>query len=149
MSPKTMLLIAALLGASAVGLGAFGAHKLPDYLKTLSLESSDFDKRIKTWDTASQYLMYHALALLACGVLAHLRPSLSLSIAAWFFLLGALIFSGMLYALVLSGVKILGAIVPIGGVLMICGWLSLAWAGGGYCSFEVPRLPEPTQKQQP
>jgi uncharacterized membrane protein YgdD (TMEM256/DUF423 family) len=93
--------------------------------------------------------MYHALALLACGVLAHLRPSLSLSIAAWFFLLGALIFSGMLYALVLSGVKILGAIVPIGGVLMICGWLSLAWAGGGYCSFETPRLPEPTQKQRP
>jgi uncharacterized membrane protein YgdD (TMEM256/DUF423 family) len=149
MSPKTMLLIAALLGASAVGLGAFGAHKLPDYLKTQNLSVELFAKRQHDWDTASQYLMYHALALLACGVLAHLRPSLSLSIAAWFFLLGALIFSGMLYSLIVLNMPFLGRIVPIGGVLMICGWLSLAWAGGGYCSFETPRLPEPTQKQRP
>jgi uncharacterized membrane protein YgdD (TMEM256/DUF423 family) len=80
--------------------------------------------------------MYHALAVVACGLLASFRPSRSLNVAVWFFILGTAIFSGMLYALVLSEQTFLGRIVPIGGVLMICGWLSLAYAGGGYCTAE-------------
>ena len=80
--------------------------------------------------------MYHALAVVACGLLAHSRPSLSLSIAAWFFILGTLLFSGFLYLLVLTEETKLGMIVPIGGLLMIFGWVALAYAGGGYCSHE-------------
>ncbi|QDU25995.1 hypothetical protein ETAA8_10670 [Anatilimnocola aggregata] len=138
MSAKLMLLLGALFGAISVGLGAFGAHGLPDFLTGQGLTSETVARRLDNWEVASQYLMYHALALLACGVLAHLRPSLSLSIATWFMTIGALIFSGMLYALVLLNMPVLGAIVPIGGVSMICGWLSLAWAGGGCCSYECP-----------
>ncbi|WP_425617538.1 DUF423 domain-containing protein [Anatilimnocola sp. NA78] len=138
MSAKMMLLVAAILGAAAVTLGAFGAHGLPGYVEKQSLTVELFAKRLHDWDVASQYLMYHALAMFGCGILAHLRPSLSLSLASWFFTLGAIIFSGMLYALVLLNLKILGAIVPIGGVLMIFGWITLAWAGGGYCRYERP-----------
>jgi len=137
MSAKMMLLVAAILGATAVTLGAFGAHGLPDFLVKQNLAPEVFAKRIHDWDVASQYLMYHALAMFGCGILAHLRPSLSLSLASWFFTLGALIFSGMLYALVLLNMpKPLGMIVPIGGLLMIFGWITLAWAGGGYCRYE-------------
>lgn len=136
MSAKMMLLIAALMGAAAVTLGAFGAHGLPDYIEKQNLTVELFAKRLHDWDTASQYLMYHALALLACGVLAHLRPSRSLSIAAWLFLVGAVIFSGMLYLLIALNMPFLGRIVPVGGVLMICGWLALAFAGAGCCSNE-------------
>jgi uncharacterized membrane protein YgdD (TMEM256/DUF423 family) len=82
--------------------------------------------------------------VVACGLLAHVRPCLALSIAAWFFILGAGIFSGMLCALVLTNRGILGAIVPIGGVLMICGWISLAYAGGGFCSRECAIGPAKT-----
>lgn len=143
MSSKQMLMIGALLGALSVSLGALGAHGMKDFLKARSYSSAMVEKypdpvakRLDDWEVASRYLMYHALAVVACGLLAHSRPSRSLNIAAWFFILGALIFSGLLYALVLTEKTILGAIVPIGGVSMICGWLSLAWAGGGYCSAE-------------
>lgn len=136
MSSKKMLLIGAIYGAVAVSLGTFGAHLLPDFLKAQGLTAELFARRSDNWETACQYLMYHALAIVACGLLAHVRPCLALSIAAWFFILGAAIFSGMLCALVLTNRGILGAIVPIGGVLMICGWISLAYAGGGYCSRE-------------
>lgn len=136
MSSKKMLLIGAILGAVAVSLGAFGAHLLPDFLKTQNLTTDLFLRRLDNWETASQYLMYHALAVVACGLLAHVRPCLALSIAAWFFLLGALLFSGLLYALVLTNNAFLGRIVPLGGLLMIFGWISLAYAGGGFCSRE-------------
>lgn len=131
-----MLLIGAIFGAIAVSFGAFGAHLLPDFLKAQALTAEVFARRMDNWETASQYLMYHALAIVACGLLAHVRPCLALSIATWFFILGAAIFSGMLYALVLSGAVVLGRIVPIGGLLMIFGWIALAYAGGGYCSRE-------------
>ena len=68
------------------------------------------------------------LALLATGILALHKPTKSLAAASVAFTLGTLVFSGCLYALVLSGVKILGAIVPLGGVGMIVGWLVLAVA---------------------
>jgi uncharacterized membrane protein YgdD (TMEM256/DUF423 family) len=72
--------------------------------------------------------MYHVLALLATGILALHRPSRSLVVASAAFTFGTLIFSGCLYVLVLSGVKILGAVVPLGGLGMIVGWLALAVA---------------------
>lgn len=136
MSSKKMLMIGALLGALAVTLGAFGAHGMPGYLELKGHSAGLVEKRLGDWEVASRYLMYHALAVVACGLLAHSRPSRSLNIAVWFFIVGVAIFSGMLYVLVLTEVRVLGAIVPIGGVAMICGWVALAYAGGGFCSAE-------------
>jgi len=141
MSSKKMLLIGALLGALSVTFGAFGAHGMPDYLKKQGRSERLVEKRLGDWEVASRYLMYHALAVVGCGLLAHSRPSRSLNVAVWFFILGALIFSGFLYVLVLTERTILGAIVPIGGLLMIFGWLALAYAGGGYCSAECRQPP--------
>ena len=81
-----------------------------------------------TWEVAVRYQMYHALALLVVGVWASFQPSRALVIAGLAFVLGVVIFSGCLYALVLTGVKVLGAIVPIGGLLLIIGWLALLTA---------------------
>lgn len=143
MSSKKMLMIGALLGALSVTLGAFGAHGLEGVLKKriyspamLEKHPDPVAKRLGDWEVASRYLMYHALAVVGCGLLAHSRPSRSLTIACWLFIFGVAIFCGMLYGLVLAEMPILGAIVPIGGLAMIFGWLALAYAGGGYCSAE-------------
>lgn len=104
-------------GLLAVILGAFGAHALAQRL------SSEMQA---IWHTAEQYQFYHALALLAIGLLA--RQGLAgsaMTIAAWSFTTGILIFSGSLYVLAFSGVRMLGAITPIGGVLLIVGWVAL------------------------
>jgi uncharacterized membrane protein YgdD (TMEM256/DUF423 family) len=111
-----------LLGGLAVAAGAFGAHGLK---ATLAASG-----QAENWETACRYCMYHALALVAAGLLARLQATLSATLppAAACFLVGTFIFSGCLGALALSGWKILGAIVPIGGVLLIAGWLLLAVA---------------------
>jgi uncharacterized membrane protein YgdD (TMEM256/DUF423 family) len=136
MSSKRMLWVGAVLGALSVTLGAFGAHYLEPMVGGKSLEPDVWLRMQQNWEVASRYLMYHALAIVACGLLAHSRPSLALNIACWFFLIGAAIFCGMIYVLVLTQIRWLGAIVPIGGVLMIFGWIALAYAGGGCCSRE-------------
>ncbi len=113
--------VGALLGGLSVAGGAFGAHALK-----ASLEASG---QAANWETAARYAMAHALALVAVGLLAAVRPDATgLATAAWCFLAGTLIFSGCLAALALTGVKLLGAIVPIGGVLLIAGWARLALA---------------------
>lgn len=114
--PRACLIAGAVLGGLAVAAGAFGAHGLAS-----SLAASG---QAANWETAARYSMYHALALVALGLLARDRPAAGrlVSAAAWCLLLGTGIFSGCLGALALSGVKILGAIVPIGGVLLIAGW---------------------------
>ncbi|MCE9630816.1 MAG: DUF423 domain-containing protein [Planctomycetia bacterium] len=116
------MITGAVLGAVSVAGGAFGAHGLKATL--------DATGQAANWETAARYCMYHALALLALGLLVGQRSSASwmFPAAAWCFLVGTLIFSGCLAALALSGVKILGAIVPIGGVLLIFGWLFTALA---------------------
>jgi uncharacterized membrane protein YgdD (TMEM256/DUF423 family) len=117
MSPRTILRTAALLGGLAVAAGAFGAHALKDRLPAPDLE---------IFETAVRYQMFHALALLACALLAA-RCGRARS-AAVCFILGTLIFSGTLYAIPLSGLRWLGAITPIGGTLLIVGWVVLAAA---------------------
>jgi uncharacterized membrane protein YgdD (TMEM256/DUF423 family) len=116
------LVAGSLLGGSAVAAGAFGAHGL-----AATLTASG---QVANWQTACTYCMHHALGLLAAGLIAARRqPPCRLALAAgWCFLVGTLIFSGCLGVLALSGLKILGAIVPIGGVLMIAGWVLLATA---------------------
>ncbi len=80
------------------------------------------------FETASRYQMMHALALLAAAwAMTQFHPGLARA-AAWFFILGAVIFSGSLYILSLSGVKAWGAVTPLGGLLLLAGWLTLALA---------------------
>ncbi len=93
--------------------------------KTLSRDE-EIAKRLANFDTAVRYQMYHALGLVALGLLAARGPSRWFTAAGWLFLGGVVIFSGLLYGLVFSGPKILGAIVPIGGLAMILGWVALA-----------------------
>jgi uncharacterized membrane protein YgdD (TMEM256/DUF423 family) len=127
MTPRVWLLIAALMGGLSVTLGAFGAHGLPGFLKAQGVDQAEIIRRLANWETAARYQMYHALALLAVFASAKAAVPL-LNAAGWCWLAGMLIFSGCLFALVLTGVKILGAIVPIGGVLLIVGWVLLAVA---------------------
>lgn len=109
--------IGAVLGFLSVALGAFGAHALKDKL------SSDM---LDVYDKGVVYQMYHALALLAVGILSHLGIGHSLlGVAGWLFLVGVILFSGSLYMLSLSGKRALGAITPIGGLCFLAGWLLL------------------------
>jgi uncharacterized membrane protein YgdD (TMEM256/DUF423 family) len=117
----TWLFIAALLGGLAVACGAFGAHGL-------KARFAVDDPMLANWETAARYQMYHALALLAVGLLAARSPSRLLNLTGLSMTLGTLIFSGCLYALVLTGERRLGAVVPLGGVLLIVGWVFLAIA---------------------
>lgn len=101
----------------AVGVGAFGAHALRPLLEE--------NARIETFELAVRYQFYHAFALLFTGVLMIHFPSRHLNRAGICFAAGIVIFSGSLYVLSLSGIRVLGAITPIGGVLFIAGWLLL------------------------
>lgn len=122
---KIFGLCGALLGALSVALGAFGAHGLRSRVLDGSLEP----RQLEVWQTAAAYNMYHALALLAVTwVLFHKPGVTSATVAGWAFILGVTLFSGSLYAMVLTGTKWLGAITPIGGVAFITGWIALAVA---------------------
>ena len=117
---KTFIMLACLLGGLAVALGAFGAHALEGRLSAGDLA---------TYETAVRYQFYHALALIAVVVVLGRWPQATAAIAAgWLFVAGIVIFSGSLYVWVFSGIRWLGAITPIGGVAMIAGWITLAWA---------------------
>ena len=121
---KLWLIAGAVLGGIAVAAGSFGAHGLKDILAT--------NGQAANWETGVRYALFHAIALLVVGLFAGLpqaEPSRPwLTAAGICFLLGTTIFSGFLAALSLSGVRILGAIVPIGGVLLLAGWAALAIA---------------------
>lgn len=111
------LAASAISGFLAVALGAFGAHALKQRL------SADM---LAVYETAVQYHFYHTLALLAVAVLM-VGGAQGLKLSAVLFLVGTLIFSGSLYALALSGVKILGAVTPIGGLCLLAGWACLTY----------------------
>ena len=111
---RPILLAGALLAATGVAMGAFGAHALRDTLGP---------DKLATWDTAVQYQMWHAIALVALSALA--TPRLGLPSAL--FVAGTVLFSGSLYALALTGARWLGPVTPLGGLLMISGWILVAW----------------------
>ena len=116
---RTFIFIGALMGFVGVGLGAFGAHGLKGRLSA---------EMLAVFETGVRYQMYHALALLALGALMSRLEGRAVVVAGWSFTAGILIFSGSLYALALSGVTMLGAITPIGGVAFLIGWIALAIA---------------------
>lgn len=106
--------------ALAVMLGAFGAHGLK---KIASAE------QLTWWQTATDYFFYHAFGLLALAILAKVLPLFPIKVSFILIQIGILFFCGSLYSMALGMPKILGAITPIGGALMIAGWLILAWNG--------------------
>ena len=121
MTARLLLQLAALLGGLGVAIGAFGAHALHDTLGRAG--------RLDTFETAVRYQFYHLLALLAVGVLWTARPELrTLGTTGWLWLSGIIVFSGSLYTLCFTGITKLGAVAPMGGLLLLAGWLSLFWA---------------------
>jgi uncharacterized membrane protein YgdD (TMEM256/DUF423 family) len=119
---------AASLGFLAVALGAFGAHGLKARLGALA----DGADRLEWWKTAAQYHLAHALALaLAAGLFGDSRWGRAACVA---FSLGIVLFSGSLYTMTLTGIRVLGAVTPFGGLAMMVGWALLgvaAWYHGG------------------
>ena len=107
--------IAALNLAIAVALGAFGAHGIKNMVDAQQLE---------WWHTATLYLFIHALGLLLVGVL--IRLNIAAHTTAWLLQIGVIIFAGSLFAMTLGAPRWFGAITPIGGALMIAGWVLLA-----------------------
>lgn len=119
---KKIPLFAAFAGSTAVALGAFGAHTLkPSLLARGSLE---------TWHTASLYHLVHAVGLLGVAVasLGGAAPNRALARAADCWLAGTVLFSGSLYVMAVGGPRWLGPITPVGGVLLIAGWILVAFA---------------------
>ena len=100
-----------------VAAGAFGRHALKSRLTPELLE---------TFEIGTRYLLVHALALLIVSLLAA-RAGSAVQIAGVLFTAGIVIFSGSLYALALTGARWMGAITPIGGILLLAGWLALLW----------------------
>ena len=121
MAARLLIQLAALFGGLGVAIGAFGAHALHDML----VKAGRFD----TFETAVRYQFYHALAMLAVGVLWAARPELrALGTTGGLWAGGIVVFSGSLYALCFTGVTKLGAVAPIGGLLFLAGWVSLILA---------------------
>lgn len=111
---RVWLALAALNGLMGVVAGAFGAHGVAD-------------PQAKEWlRTGAQYQLVHAVAALACFGLLRLALGPA-GWAAWLFGLGGLVFGGSLYLMALTGARVLGAVTPVGGLLMILGWAVLIW----------------------
>jgi len=117
--PRLFILIGALMGFLGVALGAFGAHGLRTRLGP---------EMLAVFETGVRYQMYHALALLVLGALAPGIAGRLATAAGWSFTAGIVLFSGSLYLLALTDVRILGAITPLGGVAFLIGWACLAYA---------------------
>lgn len=119
---KFFIIAGAVNALISVAFGAFGAH---------ALEGKMPEKYIAIWQTATQYQMYHALGLIAIGILMSsslLGPITQLNWAGYLMLAGIIIFSGSLYVLSITQIGVLGAITPIGGVAFIVSWVLLILA---------------------
>jgi uncharacterized membrane protein YgdD (TMEM256/DUF423 family) len=117
---RLFTLLGALSGLTAVALGAFGAHALHGRLSP---------EMLAIFETGVRYQMYHALALvLTSAIVGHVGATRLLASAGWCFTAGTVLFSGSLYLLALTGLRIVGAITPLGGVAFLAGWACLALA---------------------
>lgn len=108
------LLLAGVNGLMAVAAGAFGAHGATD-------------PQVKDWlRTGAQYQLVHAVGGLACFGFMRMAV-VPASWAGWLFGIGGLVFGGSLYLMAFTGMRLLGAVTPIGGLLMILGWMAVIW----------------------
>lgn len=113
----------ALSAAIGVAAGAFGAH---------GLRGSLSPEMLSVFETAVRYQMYHALALVAVGIMEPSLPGGLLRACGWCFVLGTILFSGSLYLMTLTDIRWVGMVTPLGGMTFIAGWGALAlWALAG------------------
>jgi uncharacterized membrane protein YgdD (TMEM256/DUF423 family) len=138
--PSHWIVVGAVSAALAVVCGAFAAHGLDQALpkqyegqtRVVAGETVPAARKyLADFRTAAEYQMFHALGMIAVGLLAAGRSSTAVNVAGWSFLIGTVLFSGSLYALVLLAQPRLGMITPIGGILFIVGWSALAVAAWG------------------
>lgn len=118
-----LLCAGALLCGSGVVSGAWGAHGLSAYLTAQNLPAAS-----TPWDTAVLYQLVHGLAVLILGLWAQLKPSRLVALSGGVLVCGVALFSGSLYGLTLGGPRWLGPVTPLGGSLLIIGWLTLVAA---------------------
>jgi len=119
MNARVALALGAGFAFAAVALGAFGAHALKARLGP---------DMTAVWQTAVQYHAWHALALLAAGLVLVQRPQARVvAVSAWLFAAGILLFSGSLSLLALTGVRTFGAVTPVGGLAFLAGWAAFGW----------------------
>ena len=131
---RRWLLVAAVTGALAVVLGAFGAHGVPTYLKSCGLDAPAIADRLHDFNTAARYHMYGALFLFGSAILIDRSTARSPTVAAWCMLMGIVVFSGAVYAVALVPDEqraTFGMLAPIGGSLMIAAWVALAIGAAG------------------
>ncbi|SDR86058.1 DUF423 domain-containing protein [Gramella sp. MAR_2010_147] len=117
---ELVLIVGGIYGTLSVILGAFGAH---------ALKKKFTEDQLKSFETGVKYKMYHALVLIICGITFPFLSSLQ-NIMAWCFIIGILLFSFSIYGLTWSSangnkIKILGPITPLGGLLLVIGWILL------------------------
>ena len=112
---KQFIIIGSAMAAIGVMIGAFGAHALKEMLTA--------SNRLDTFETGVKYHFYHSIGLILIGIIANQFPQKDFNIAGYLMLAGVFIFSGSLYILCLTNIKWLGAITPVGGLLMILGWI--------------------------
>jgi uncharacterized membrane protein YgdD (TMEM256/DUF423 family) len=115
---RALIVLAGVYGLLGVALGAFGAHGLRGFLASLD----DGAQRAEWWETAARYHLVHALAIAFCAWLASRGSGIAARAAGIAFAAGILVFSGSLYAMTLTGTRWLGAVTPLGGLLLIIGW---------------------------
>ncbi len=129
MNPKLIAIVGALLAAAGVGLGAFGAHGLENFLREIGRDA-DLAKRLAWFETGVKYQLYHALGLVAVAALAATLPGGGFRAATIGFVVGVVLFSGSLYAMTFLGDewRKLGMITPLGGLAFIVGWIAVAVA---------------------
>ena len=118
MLDRSFFVLGSLFAFLAVGFGAFGAHALKDSFAPGLAE---------VFETGVRYQLYHALALFAVAFAIGRWPSSSAGLAGWMFIVGIILFSGSLYAVSLTGIGLLGAITPLGGLAFLAGWALLGW----------------------
>ncbi|HZW69042.1 MAG TPA: DUF423 domain-containing protein [Pseudogracilibacillus sp.] len=111
---KVFLIIGAIFGFLAVSFGAFGAHLL---------EGNIDDAKLKTWEKAVNYQMFHTLPIILAGLLLTKAQLSSLVWAGWLFVLGTVLFSGSLYLYSTTGTKFLAMITPFGGITFLVAWV--------------------------
>ncbi len=116
---RTFLALAGALGFTGVALGAFGAHAL----KSRMAEVQDGAQRLEWWHTGTTYQVWHALFLFALALLAKdVAASRLLSTSGWLAVAGVVLFSGSLYVMTLTGIRVLGAVTPLGGLCFLTAW---------------------------
>ncbi len=119
------LLIASILAAIGVGIGALGSHSMPGYLAAKGFDETKIEKRLEQCEAGVRYQLIHSLAVVAISLSSAARERRGFRIVSWFMIGGIVLFSGGIYGIVFCEAPT-HVIVPFGGLSFIAGWLTLA-----------------------